>query len=184
MTVQRPHDADAGKHRVAAAAAQHQRLDCCLPFVELLLGLRKCGDVLASIQQRDQHTAILQRYPVLELALPALVSHLMFSQWATGRESAPLDGGIPQLLDERSAPSFGIRRGSQECYAWRKAGVLMSIVKRHLAEHEERLALIEEICIDKGALVLDTATDEVYFSADDAAYKNAYVTCFRRGRRA
>ena len=34
----------------------------------------------------------------------------------------------------------------------------MSIVKRHLAEHEERLALIEEICIDKGALVLDTAT--------------------------
>ena len=54
----------------------------------------------------------------------------------------------------------------------------MSIVKRHLAnpgrfKHEERLALIEEICIDKGALVLDPATDEVYFSADDAAYKNA-----------
>jgi hypothetical protein len=39
----------------------------------------------------------------------------------------------------------------------------MSIVKRHLAEHEERLALIEEICIDKGALVLDIATDDVYF---------------------
>jgi hypothetical protein len=55
----------------------------------------------------------------------------------------------------------------------------MSIVKRHLAEHEERLALIEEICIDKGALVLDTATDEVYFSADDAACKNAYVTVFQ-----
>jgi hypothetical protein len=32
----------------------------------------------------------------------------------------------------------------------------MSIVKRHLAEHEERLVLIEEICMDKGALVLDT----------------------------
>lgn len=31
----------------------------------------------------------------------------------------------------------------------------MSIVKRHLAEHEERLVLIEEICIDKGALVLE-----------------------------
>ena len=27
----------------------------------------------------------------------------------------------------------------------------MSIVKRHLAEHEVRLVLIEEICIDKGA---------------------------------
>jgi hypothetical protein len=30
----------------------------------------------------------------------------------------------------------------------------MSIVKRHLAEQEERLVLIEEICIDTGALVL------------------------------
>jgi hypothetical protein len=29
----------------------------------------------------------------------------------------------------------------------------MSIVKRHLAEHEERLVLIEEICIDKGASI-------------------------------
>jgi hypothetical protein len=55
----------------------------------------------------------------------------------------------------------------------------MSIVKRHLAEHEERLALIEEICIDKGALVLDIATDDVYFSADEDAYKNAYVMVFQ-----
>jgi len=55
----------------------------------------------------------------------------------------------------------------------------MSIVKRHLAEHEERMVLIEEICIDKGALVLDPATDEVYFSADEDAYKNTYVTVFQ-----
>jgi hypothetical protein len=55
----------------------------------------------------------------------------------------------------------------------------MSIVKRHLAEQEQRLALVEEICIDKGALVLDTATDEIYFSADEVAYKNAYVTVFQ-----
>ncbi|MBR0811494.1 MULTISPECIES: hypothetical protein [Bradyrhizobium] len=55
----------------------------------------------------------------------------------------------------------------------------MSIVRRHLAEHEERLVLVEEICIDTGALVLDTATDEVYFSADDVAYKHAYVTVFQ-----
>ncbi|PDT64433.1 hypothetical protein CO683_38075 [Bradyrhizobium ottawaense] len=60
-----------------------------------------------------------------------------------------------------------------------QAGDSMSIVKRHLAEQEERLVLIEEICIDTGALVLDTATDEVYFSADEAAYKNAYVTVFQ-----
>lgn len=55
----------------------------------------------------------------------------------------------------------------------------MSIVKRHQAEHDDRLALIEEICIDKGALVLDPATDEIYFSADDDAYKNAYVAVFQ-----
>jgi hypothetical protein len=55
----------------------------------------------------------------------------------------------------------------------------MSIVKRHLAEHEVRLVLIEEICIDTGALALDTVTDEVYFSADEEAYKSAYVTVFQ-----
>jgi hypothetical protein len=55
----------------------------------------------------------------------------------------------------------------------------MSIVKRHLAEHEERLALVEEICIDQGALILDTATEEVYFSAEDDAYRNAYVAVFQ-----
>lgn len=54
----------------------------------------------------------------------------------------------------------------------------MSIVKRHLAEHEERLVLIEEICIDKGALVYDIDGDEVYFSADEEAYKSAYVAVF------
>ena len=48
----------------------------------------------------------------------------------------------------------------------------MSIVKRHLAEHEERLALIEEICIDKGALVYDIDNDEVFFSADEDATKS------------
>ena len=55
----------------------------------------------------------------------------------------------------------------------------MSIVKRHLAEHEERLILVEEICIDKGAPVYDIDSDEVFFSADDEAYKSAYVTVFQ-----
>jgi hypothetical protein len=55
----------------------------------------------------------------------------------------------------------------------------MSIVKRHLAENEVRLVLIEEICIDAGALVFDNATDEVYFSADEDGYKNAYVSVFQ-----
>jgi hypothetical protein len=39
----------------------------------------------------------------------------------------------------------------------------MSILKRHLAEHELRLVLIEEICIDKRALVYDIDSDEVFF---------------------
>ena len=55
----------------------------------------------------------------------------------------------------------------------------MSIVKRHLAEQEERLVLIEEICIDKGALIFDVATEEVFFSTDKGAYKNAYVAVFQ-----
>jgi hypothetical protein len=55
----------------------------------------------------------------------------------------------------------------------------MSIVKRHVAEQEERLVLVEEICIDKGALVLDPATEEVYFSANEDAYKDAYVAVFQ-----
>ena len=55
----------------------------------------------------------------------------------------------------------------------------MSIVKRHLAESEVRMVLVEEICIDSGALVLDPKTDEVYFSADDDAYKNAFVAVFQ-----
>jgi hypothetical protein len=41
-----------------------------LPFVELLLSLRKCGDVLASIQQRDQHTAVRQGDRILKRGGP------------------------------------------------------------------------------------------------------------------
>jgi len=55
----------------------------------------------------------------------------------------------------------------------------MSIVKRHLAEQEKRLVLVEEICIDKGALVYDVDSDEVFFSADDEAYRSAYVAVFQ-----
>jgi hypothetical protein len=60
-----------------------------------------------------------------------------------------------------------------------KHGVPVSIVKRHLAEHEARLVQIGDICIDSGALVLDPDTGEVYFSAKDAADKAAYVAVFQ-----
>jgi hypothetical protein len=41
------------------------------------------------------------------------------------------------------------------------------------------MVLVEEICIDTGALVVDPDTEEVYFSADDEAYKNAFVAVFK-----
>ena len=42
----------------------------------------------------------------------------------------------------------------------------MSQVKRDLEEHEDRLAIIERLGIEEGALVLDEDADEVS-SADD-----------------
>src|SRR6476620_1037848 len=84
-------------------------------------------------------------------------------------------GKTVQPLPTTSAYSLDVG-ASGTWYGCCQSGDSMSIVKRPLAEQEERLVLIEEICIDTGALVLDTATDEVYFSADEAAYKNAYVT--------
>ncbi|MCC8941667.1 hypothetical protein H8A99_35880 [Bradyrhizobium sp. Arg68] len=41
------------------------------------------------------------------------------------------------------------------------------------------MVLVEDICIDVGALVLDPDTEEVYFSADDEANKRAYVAVFQ-----
>jgi hypothetical protein len=58
-------------------------------------------------------------------------------------------------------------------------GTWMSIGKRHLAEQEDVLVLTERICIAKGALVYDIDSDEVFFSADEEAYKTAYVTMFK-----
>ena len=60
----------------------------------------------------------------------------------------------------------------------------MSIVKRHLAESEERMVLVEEICIDTGALVLDPDTTEMYFSAMMMPIKMLTCRCFRHGRKA
>jgi hypothetical protein len=72
------------------------------------------------------------------------------------------------MTQERTSLQANMRRAIRFA---NKPGVPMSIVKRHLAEHEERLVLIEEICIDKGALVYDIDSDEVFFSADEEAYK-------------
>jgi hypothetical protein len=57
VAVQCPHDADACEHRRAAERRdQDQRLHGGLPLRSFVLGLRKLGDVGASILKRDQLT--------------------------------------------------------------------------------------------------------------------------------
>lgn len=58
---------------------------------------------------------------------------------------------------------------------------MASIIQRHLDEHEERLVLVEEICLDKHALIFDEERDETYPSDDDDANKLAYVAVFQAG---
>jgi hypothetical protein len=64
---------DPRHNRRAAAAAQHQDLDCRLPCRQFGFLLRQAGDVIAGIQQRQQLAAAGQGDWILELSLP--VSH-------------------------------------------------------------------------------------------------------------
>ena len=70
ITVQRLHDANPRHHRVAAAAAQHQRLDRRLPLRQVGFFLRLLRDVVGCVLERDELTTVRQRYRILELALP------------------------------------------------------------------------------------------------------------------
>ncbi len=51
----------------------------------------------------------------------------------------------------------------------------MSQVKRDLEEHEDRLAIIERLGIEEGALVLDEDADEVSSADDEQANKDFYA---------
>jgi hypothetical protein len=55
----------------------------------------------------------------------------------------------------------------------------MSQVKRDLEEHEDRLAIIERLGIEEGALVLDEDTDEVSLADDEQANKDLYARAFK-----
>jgi hypothetical protein len=55
----------------------------------------------------------------------------------------------------------------------------MSQVKRDLEEHEDRLAIIERLGIEEGALVLDEDTDEVSSADDEQANKDFYARAFK-----
>jgi hypothetical protein len=55
VSVQRPQYPDPRMHqKVAALSGTNQALDGGLPFVELLIGFRKLGDVIASILKSDE----------------------------------------------------------------------------------------------------------------------------------
>jgi hypothetical protein len=54
VAVQCPHDADARKHRRAAARHEHQRFDRSLPLLGLVLGLRELCDVGCIVFERDE----------------------------------------------------------------------------------------------------------------------------------
>ena len=55
----------------------------------------------------------------------------------------------------------------------------MSIAKRTLEEHVDRLAVIEAIAIEQKALVYDEDNDEATSNEDPDADKNAYASVFR-----
>ena len=79
--------------------------------------------------------------------------HLSISTW----QRRPIEDHVHASDTKRCTAEISVNDRPADA-----TGALMSIVKRHLAEHEERLVLIEEICIDTGALILDVATDDVY----------------------
>ena len=57
--------------------------------------------------------------------------------------------------------------------------LVMSQVKRDLEEHEDRLAIIERLGIEEGALVLDEDADEVSSADDEQANKDFYARAFK-----
>jgi hypothetical protein len=74
VSVQGPHDADARVHQWPAVFGRHdQRLGRCLPFLQVLLSLRKFQDVIGRILQRDELASAGKRDRILEAPAPSFV---------------------------------------------------------------------------------------------------------------
>jgi hypothetical protein len=70
--VQRSHDANACKHRRAVKLHHKQQtFHCRSPFGRFVLSLRKLGDVVASVLQRDELATPGQRYRIFKRTFPA-----------------------------------------------------------------------------------------------------------------
>ena len=66
MTVQRLHDPDPRQHRVATAAAQHQNLDCRLPFRKIGFALWQLRDVVGCVFQGEERPTVRQWDSILK----------------------------------------------------------------------------------------------------------------------
>jgi hypothetical protein len=74
VAVQGPLDADPSEHRRAAVAFgdQDQDFNGCLPFLDLLFGLRQLLDISGGILEGDELAAGGQRDRIVEFTLPAV----------------------------------------------------------------------------------------------------------------
>jgi hypothetical protein len=71
VAIERPQHTDARVHQWTAIFGRHdQRLGRCLPFLEVLLGLRKFQDVIGRILECDKLPPAGQRYRVFEAPMP------------------------------------------------------------------------------------------------------------------
>jgi hypothetical protein len=108
MPIERPHHADARMHQKVAAFRGHEkRLDGCLPFFQILFGLRKLHDIIGSVLEGDDLTAISQHNRIVERSFPAAIS-----QWRAvdrsgdiSRPSNPADRARPE-----NRPLFALAR--------------------------------------------------------------------------
>src|SRR5258708_7014786 len=87
VSVQRTHDPDAREHRrFARRRHQDQGPHRCLPLRSLMLGLRKLGDVVAGILERDELATARQRYRFVEPSFPTAISHRRAAAFLPTRE--------------------------------------------------------------------------------------------------
>jgi hypothetical protein len=95
VAVQRPHDADARKHRWSAVRRdQDKGLHCRLPLLRRVLRLRKLCDVGASVFEGDELATLGQRDWVSELPRPTGFN----GAWRCHR---PLQNRLAALADRR-----------------------------------------------------------------------------------
>ena len=78
VSVQCSHDADPGEHRRATGFSdQDQDLHRGLPFGGGVLGLRRLGDLVAGILERDEPASAGKRDWIVEGAAPFFVRHTL-----------------------------------------------------------------------------------------------------------